>query len=97
MPIYDLGCTCGYSETDATMSVSEYSSATCPKCGDKLKSVKFPSFFNLKGGGWTPVYTGPERKRTREEVLGEANYEYKKRERVKKSVKERNKRLHFEV
>ena len=97
MPAYDLGCDCGYTEIDVTMTVSNYESATCPKCGDRLRSIKFPSAFNLKGGGWTPVYTGPERKRTRQEVLGEANHEYKKREKIKKAAMERNKRLHFEV
>jgi predicted nucleic acid-binding Zn ribbon protein len=85
MPLYDLGCECGYADTDVKMSVSEYTSAKCPMCGNGIKSVKFPTSFKLKGGGWTPTMTGPERKRTRAEVLGEANYEYKKMKREKKS------------
>ena len=89
MPLYDLVCTCGYNETDSQMSVSEYESAVCPKCGGKLTSKPNSLTFNLKGYGWTPRMSGPERFRTRDKVIGEARYTWKKNENDKKAHMER--------
>lgn len=80
MPLYDLICDCGHLEIDAQMSVAEYGKVKCPGCGKKLKSRPHSLTVKLKGFGWTPHMTGPERFRERDKVIGEAQYTYKKSE-----------------
>lgn len=91
MPLYDLKCTkCNTIYTNITLSVEKYEKAKCPHCGGKMKSNTFSTSTPIfKGSGWTPVMTGPERKRTRSQVLGEAKHEWKKVEKQREHDKER--------
>jgi len=89
MPIYDLVCECGYSEMDVQLSVSDYTRATCPKCGKKISHRPTGLYWRGVGEGWTPRMTGEDRWRPRSEVLGEALHTWKKHDRNKKIENER--------
>lgn len=94
MPLYDLVCECGHMEEDVKLTVAEYEKATCSECGGKLKSKPHSMMFRLKGYGWTPRMSGPERFRPREQVIAEAKHTYKEAHAVKELAKERARKIY---